>query len=166
MGNKPPESLKPLRGFDFGLVVPRLEGLYFNIDRDIQRRINIAVQNRDENTDRCFSLLQVMIRFAWNSYRAVCYLGADIPEDVKRKPSYILVVPNINRQLLDLLFTLACMLDDFENRSLKYQRAGWREILDEYSLQKTHFSSDKEWNPHFRNVKDVLANTAKRYSIR
>jgi hypothetical protein len=56
--------------------------------------------------------------FAWNSYKAVAYLSADTPPDPDRTPNYVLVVPNINRQLLDLLFSLAYMRDDFSKRSI------------------------------------------------
>jgi hypothetical protein len=67
-----------------------------------------------------------------------------------------MVVPAINRQLLDLLFSLVYMLDDLSGRSLRYQRAGWRELDQEYRMFKTQFSKDPEWRQHFKNVKGVL----------
>jgi hypothetical protein len=71
-----------------------------------------------------------MVRLANNSYHAVSYLGAGIPEDSNGKPSYMLAVPKMNRQLLGLLFSLVNTLDDIRKRSLEYQRAGWRELLE------------------------------------
>ena len=94
---------KPLVRFDFGLVGPRIAGLRFNLDRDIQRRTQEAISRTDADSDRCLSLLNIMLRFAWNSYEAVLYLAGDTPDDPRRKPNYVLVVPNINRQLLDML---------------------------------------------------------------
>ena len=88
-----------------------------------------------------------MVRFAHNSYGAVRYLCADTPEDPNRKPNYVLVVPNINRQLLDLLFSLVYMLDDLYPRSLEYQRAGWRELDDEYKQYHQRFSKDPAYRP-------------------
>jgi hypothetical protein len=147
---------KPLRRFDYGLVAERLDGLLINVDRDLQRMTQKAEQVSDKTTARCLTLLDVMIRFTTNSHHAVRYITADTPEDHNRRPNYVLVVPTINRQLLDLLFSLVYMLDDFEARSLQYQRAGWREATEEHHKLKSQFSGQPEWRQHFRNVKQVL----------
>jgi hypothetical protein len=76
-----------------------------------------------------------------------------------------MVVPAINRQLLDLLFSLVYMLDDLSPRSLQYQRAGWRELDQEYRMFKTQFSKDAEWRQHFKNVKGVLDNMIRLYGV-
>jgi hypothetical protein len=145
---------KPLRAFDFGLVAARMDGLLFNVDRHLQR---LKREHGNVPTvDRCVSLLNVLLRFARNSYNAVRYLTARTPEDPARKPTYALVIPAINRQLLDLLFSLIYMLDDFEARSLQYQRAGWRESFDEYQKHKNHFSADPAWQQHFINLESNL----------
>jgi hypothetical protein len=157
--------LKPLREFDFGLVDKKMQGLLINVDRDIQRRAKEALQSGDQDKERCMALLNVMVRFAHNSYNAVRYLCADTPPDADRKPNYVLVVPNINRQLLDLLFSLVYMLDDLSPRSLEYQRAGWRELTEEYEQYHTRFAKDPEWKTHFELVREVLKNTADRFQI-
>ena len=76
-----------------------------------------------------------------------------------------MVVPAINRQLLDLLFSLVYMLDDLSARSLQYQRAGWRELDQEYRMFKTQFSKDPEWRQHFKNVKGVLDGMIRQFGI-
>ena len=117
---------KPLREFQYPLVAGKMDGLLINIDRDLQRRGNQALQRGEGDTERCLTLLNLMVRFARNSYDAVRYVAGNTPEDDRRRPNYVLVVPTINRQLLDLLFSLVYMLDDLSVRSLQYQRAGWR----------------------------------------
>jgi hypothetical protein len=97
---------KPLERFDYGLFAPKIVGLYFNLDRDLQRRIDEATERRDADADRCLTLLNVMLRFAWNSYKTVLYIAGDTPPIPQREPNFVLVVPNINRQLLDFLFSL------------------------------------------------------------
>lgn len=154
---------KPLRRFDYQLVQARMDGLLFNIDRHLQRLKNQHPNN--PTADRCLSLLDVLLRFARNSYHAVWFLTADTPPDHTRRPNYVLVVPAINRQLLDLLFSLVYMLDDFEVRSLQYQRAGWREAQEEYQKFKTHFSSDPAWKEHFVSLKDNLAMMVSAFGI-
>jgi len=116
---------KPLKEFNYQLVAPRLDGLLFNVDRDLQRRGSQAMQRRELDLERCILLLNLFVRFARNSYNAVRYVAGNTPEDHRRNPDYVMVVPAINRQLLDLLFSLVYMLDDLSPRSLDYQRAGW-----------------------------------------
>lgn len=160
-----PHQPKPLRNFDYPLVMERMDGLLINVDRDLQRRGRQAAKGKADDAERCLSLLNVMVRFARNSYDAVRYLTGTTPEDHRRRPNYVLVVPTINRQLLDLLFSLVYMLDDFGARSLQYQRAGWRELDQEYQMFKRQFSKDPEWKQHFRNVRNVLDDLIVRFGI-
>jgi hypothetical protein len=154
---------KPLRRFDYQLVQSRMDGFLFNIDRHLQRLKNQYAGN--SSADRCLSLLNVLLRFARNSYNAVWFLTADTPPDCKRRPNYVLVVPTINRQLLDLLFSLVYMLDDFEVRSMQYQRAGWREAQEEYQKFKNQFSRDPVWRQHFMNLRDNLGMMVSAFGI-
>lgn len=156
---------KPLREFNYQLVAEKMDGLLINIDRDLQRRGNEALRRGDRDAERCLTLFNVLVRFARNSYDAVRYIAGNTPEDHKRRPNYVMVLPAINRQLLDLLFSLVYMLDDLSPRSLQYQRAGWRELEEEYRMFKTQFSKDAEWRQHFKNVKTVLDTMIRLYGI-
>jgi hypothetical protein len=106
-----------------------------------------------------------MLRFAYNSYESVLYIAGDIPEDPRRKPNYVLVVPNINRQLLDLLFSLVYMLEDFRPRSLAYQKSGWRDMHEEVERFKESFANDPEWAAYFVMTEKMLNATADRHGI-
>jgi len=165
MARKRPHPLEPLRRFDYTLVGPKLEGLLVNIDRDLQRRVNQALAAGDADADRCLVLLNMMLRFAWNSYKAVIFIAGQNPEIPERKSSYALVVPNINRQLLDMLFSLAYMLDDFRVRSMNYQRAGWRELREEYQQFSNHFGKTEEWKEHLEQLKKTAEDMADRYNV-
>jgi hypothetical protein len=153
------KPLKPLRTFDYKLVQEPLIGLLTNIDRDLQRR-GKQCEDTDAEGLRCLGLLNVFIRFATNSFRAVTYLAADTPEDPRRQPNFVLVIAPINRQLLDLLFSLIYMVDDFPTRSLAYQRAGWREFQEEYQMFKNTYSDDPEWHDFFVNYSLALRQQA------
>jgi hypothetical protein len=156
---------RPLREFKYPLVAEKMDGLLINIDRDLQRLGNQMLQQRQIDTERCITLVNLIVRFARNSYNAVRYVAGNTPEDHRRNPDYVMVVPAINRQLLDLLFSLVYMLDDMSARSLQYQRAGWRELDQHYRMFKTRFSQDPEWKPHFKNVKGVLDGMVHRFGI-
>jgi hypothetical protein len=147
--------LRPLKRFDYKLVEAKLDGLLFNVDRDLQRNIRRAESANNMEVSRCLTLLDVMLRFANNSYRAVRYVMAETPDDPARKPNYALIIAPVNRQLLDLLFSLVYMLDDFPTRSLQYQRAGWREATEEYHEFKTEFSRDPEWKAFFVHFRET-----------
>jgi len=142
-----------------------MDGLLINVDRDLQRLGNEALRRGERDAERCILLLDLFVRFARNSYDAVRYLAGNTPEDPRRKPNYVMVVPAINRQLLDLLFSLVYMLDDLSARTLQYQRAGWRELDQEYRMFKTQFSKDPDWRQHFKNVKGVLDGMVSRFGI-
>src|SRR5580704_10130248 len=113
--------LKPLKGFDYGLANAKFDGLLFNIDRDLGRRSTAALQRHDPIREKCLSLLRVFLLFAKNSYRAMRYLAADTPPDPARDLKYVLVVPTVSRQLVDLLCTLVYMLDDLIPRAQAYE---------------------------------------------
>jgi len=150
------EPERPLRLFNYELVGPKLRGLFFNINADIDRRGSDADIRGDSDAGTCLSLLGLMFRFAWNSYEAVLYLTGDTPEDPRRKPNYVIVIPNINRQLLDLLFTLTYMLEDLRARSLDYQRAGYRDLYEEIASFRDVFGNDPEWKRYFDNTEAML----------
>jgi|SRR5215813_10568379 len=106
----------PRRHFDYKLVAERMEGVLTNVDRDLQRHVNWSDQVQDADSGMWMTTINLMMRFAINSYHAVVYLAADEPEDPRGKKNYVLVLPGINRQLLDLLFSLVYMLDDFSGQ--------------------------------------------------
>jgi len=144
---------KPLKEFNYSLVKEKMDGLLINVDRDLQRRVKQAEKVGKPTALRCTELLNVMVRFAANSYRAAKYMMADMPEDPNRDPKYALILPGLNRQLLDLLFTVVYIVDDFEARSLEYQKAGWRELKDEYQRFRNRFARHPEWRAFFEASK-------------
>lgn len=157
-------KLKALRQFDYKLVQERLDGLLINVDRDLQRAIGSEPAHPNVSV-RGLLLLDLFVRFAKNAYHALGYVMADTPEDSSRRANYALIIPPVNRQLLDLLFSLVYMLDDFENRSLAYQRAGWREAEEEFQKFKTEFSNINDWRPFLQGYRTSLDNMVPRLGI-
>jgi len=155
-----PLKIKPLKRFDYKLVEPKLDGLLFNIDRDLQRKTTEFASGQHCHATRQLIAITSAVRFAKNSYNAVRYLVADTPEDHTRRPTYVLVVPAINRQLLDLLFTLVYMFDDYGKRALDYEKAGWRENKEEYDKLYSRFGNDPEWDEFFTNRGKLLTGMA------
>lgn len=145
---------KPLKEFKFPIIGERLEGLLINVDRDL-RRCGGNVSQVDLLENHAY-LLNLFVRFAMNSYKTVLYFGGDTPEDPRRKLNYVIAIPAINRQLLDLLFTMVYLLDDLKPRIREYMRSGWREIYEERHDLRTSFGSDPAYRKHITNLGSLL----------
>jgi hypothetical protein len=104
---------------------------------------------------RQLTLMTVMVRIAFNSYAALCYLTVDQDASHWRK-NFVLVMPPVNRQLMDMLFTIVYMRDDFDARTLAYERASYRGFKEEYKLYEGTFSGLPEWKPYFADQKTLL----------
>jgi hypothetical protein len=159
------KPLKPLREFDYSLVAKKIDGLHFNLNRDLEREISKALASGHLQHERSLSVLIVMLRFAWNSYEAVMYISADRPPDPARKANYTIVLPAINRQLLDLLFSLVYMLDNLIPRSLDYQKAGWRDFVEERDSLKAQFSGRDDGTEFLEAIDSQIDTMVDRFKL-
>jgi hypothetical protein len=149
------KNVKPLETFNFSVVQQPLTGLLRNMDSDLRRRLDLLARTNDVNEIRRFTLLQIMLRFATNSYQAVGFLLSDLDEHPKRLPRFVLVVPPINRQLMDLWFSLVYIMDDFGPRALAYDQTGYRELCEEVDKRRKESGSDPEWYDWFQDMEEL-----------
>jgi hypothetical protein len=91
----------------------------------------------------------MMHRFTMNSYNAASFLLAG--DSPKRNDRFALVIAPINRQVLDLLFTLVYMMDDFDVRSLEYELSGYRYLREQYDKFHVRFGKDPKWQQWFED---------------
>ena len=143
--NLPDQEVKPLKKFDFAVVQRPLTGLLRNMDSDLQWRFDAAQAANNLAEVRQLTLLLIMLRFANNSYDAICFLLSDLDQHPRRRPSFVVVTPPINRQMMDLWFTLVYMMDEFGPRSLAYEQCAWRELGEEVSKVRQRYGADPEW---------------------
>jgi hypothetical protein len=155
-------ELKPLRNFDYKIIGEQLHGLLTNVDRDLRRKSEAFPVSFLDNAPH---LLNIFVRCAINSYNAVLYFAGDIPEDPRRKPNFVIAVPPINRQLLDLLFTIVYLLDDYRPRVREYMRSGFRELAEEQHQWKTTFGNNPDYKAHIRNMDQMLIDLARDLEI-
>lgn len=159
------QDVPPLTEFDARTVQAPLQGLFRNMDCEIVRRLQKATASRDTESERRFSLFLVMLRFTRNSYEATSFLCSSMDDTPKRKKEFVLMLPPANRQLLDLLFTLVFMMDDFPVRSMGYERAGYRQAREEYDKFFTRFGAHPAWQAHFLSLQGWLPTMEKYLSI-
>jgi len=159
------EKMPPLEEFNAQLVQAPLQGLLRNMDSEIVRRLKQAAASHDGELERRLSLLLTMLRFTKNSYEAVSFLCSTMDETPKRKKEFVLVLPPANRQLLDLLFTLVFMTDEFPTRSMDYERSGYRQAREEYDKFYARFGTHPKWQAHFLTLRELLPTMEKYLSI-
>jgi len=128
------QKVSPPEEFDARIVQAPLQGLLRNIDSELVRRLRRAVTSRDSEAERSVSLFLTMIRLTKNCYEAVSFICSDSDDSPKRKREFVLILPPTNRQLLDLLFTLVFMLDDFPTRTVAYELGGYRQAREDHTV--------------------------------
>jgi hypothetical protein len=155
-------NLQPLEVFDARLVQAPLQGLLRNMDAELTRLLQKSMSSHDPEAERRYSLFLLMIRFTKNSYEAASFMCSDADDASKRKREFALLLPPTNRQLLDLLFTLVFMLDDFPTRSMKFELAGYRQAREEYDKFHERFGVDTNRQEHFSDLRE-LQQTMEKY---
>src|SRR5260370_35806569 len=155
------EKLAPLEVFDARIVQTPLAGLLRNMDSELARLLTQAMTSHNSESERKLSLFLIMLRFTKNSYEAASFLCSDADDTPKRKREFVLLLPPTNRQLLDLLFTLVFMLDDFPTRSMAYELSGYRQAREEYDKFKARYCTHPTWQTQFLTLQVILHNIQK-----
>lgn len=149
-------KVSPLEEFDARIVQTPLQGLLRNIDSELVRRLRQAMASRDSEAERRLSLFLTMMRLTRNCYEAVSFVSSDSDDNPKRKREFVLILPPTNRHLLDLLFTLVFMLDDFPTRSADYELGGYRHAREEYDKFYARYGANPKWQTHFLTLREWL----------
>jgi hypothetical protein len=159
------QKLAPLEVFDAGIVQMPLQGLLRNMDSELTRLFKQAMTSHDREAERRLSLFLIMLRFTKNSYEAVSFLCSDSDDAPKRKREFALILPPTNRQLLDLLFTLVFMLDEFPARSMAYELSGYRQAREEYDKFQIRYGTHPKWQAQLLTLREWLPTMEKYFSI-
>lgn len=148
------QKLTPLEVFDARIVQTPLRGLLRNMDVELGRRFTQAMGSFDRQAERELSLFVMMLRFTQNSFEAISFLCSDEDDAPKRKREFALLLAPTNRQLLDLLFTLVYMLDDFPTRSVDYEQSGYRQLREEYDKHHSRYGTDAKWETRLADMRE------------
>jgi hypothetical protein len=159
------QKTPPLDVFDARIVQTPLQGLLRNMDSELVRRLRQSMGSRDTEAERNLSLFLMMFRFTKNSYEAASFLCSDADDIPRRKKEFALILPPTNRQLLDLLFTLVFMLDEFPARSMAYELCGYRQAREEYDKFHARYGTHPKWQTRFVTLREWLTTMEKYFSI-
>jgi hypothetical protein len=152
------QKVPPQDELDARIVQAPLQGLLRNIDSELVRHLRQAVTSRDSEAERRVSLFLTMMRLTKNCYEAVSFICSDSDDNPKCKREFVFILPPTNRQLLDLLFTLVFMLDDFPTRSVAYELGGYRQARETYDKFYARYgaSTNPKWQAHFLTLQEWL----------
>jgi hypothetical protein len=149
-------AMVPLEEFDARLIQAPLQGLLRNMDGELARQHKQSIASRNVEAERVLSLFLMLVRFTKNSYEATSFLCSTVDDNPKRKREFVLMLPPANRQLLDLLFSLVFMMDDFPARSMSYERSAYRQGREEYDKFYARFGSHPDWQSRFTEMRNSL----------
>jgi len=135
------------------------------MDCELVRLLKQSTASHDIEAERKLSLFLTMLRFTKNSYEAASFLCSDADDTPKRKREFVLILPPTNRQLLDLLFTLVFMLDDFPARSMAYELSGYRQAREEYDKFHARYGRHPKGQAHFLTLREWLPTIEKYLAI-
>jgi hypothetical protein len=104
-------------------------------------------------------VLQATVKVSANTYHTVRHLCAERPPDPNRKLEYAISVPPLARTILDSVFNVAFLLEDFPDRIAWYLRSGWREAFEEHQRYAATYGGSPEWVDILAGWSQRLENT-------
>jgi hypothetical protein len=148
-------KLQPLKEFNAEVVQKPLNGLLTNLSREVERSLKQSIEVRNPEAERHWSLLYMMLRLAASSYESVCFLLVSAQDDPKVLSRRALAIPPINRQIMDALFSLVYMMDDFPARSLEYEVSGYRQLREVSDNYFARHGSEAKWQDYLDDLKGL-----------
>jgi hypothetical protein len=148
-------SNNPTEIFDARIVQAPLQGLLRNTGAELERRLRKAMDTKQREEERKQSLLLIVLRITRNSYEAISFLCSTAEDAAKRKKEFVFIVPPVNRQIMDLLFSLVYMIDDFPTRSMDYELSAYRDARKECDKYYGRFGADPKWHAYFDSIRDL-----------
>ncbi len=101
---------------------------------------------------------QFMLKHAWWIYRCSRFLVADIPKDALRRPEFALGLAPLSRTILDAVFNVVFIFDDYPLRLCWYLDSGLKEVERNFSRYAATYAGDPKWTqwlaeaPKFKQV--------------
>lgn len=102
-------------------------------------------------------LFLLLTHVAVNTYETIKYFCAEKPEDPFRKIEFADAAPPLLRSLVDEIFTVVFIAEDFPNRVQAYYRAGWREAVEHDAAHRAQYGDDPAWREWFERTAELLA---------
>ena len=137
----PWESIPDARRLDFAVIREPLDSLaaatLINVERSLPTDIQAILGAPP--------VLLLMAKSAETTFSTIRYVCAEKPEDPARHLWFASATPPLIRSILDQIFTVIFIGEDLPKRMDWYNKAGWRELHEEYERHVLRYSGRAEW---------------------
>jgi hypothetical protein len=137
----PWESIPPEKRLDFEVIREPIEtaATIINVERSLPQRI--------KNVVGAPPLLLLLTKVAEATLSTIRYFCAEKPEDPARRVSFASSAAPVVRGLLDEIYTVVFLGEDVPVRVQWYNKAGWREMREEYDRHLQRYKGkSSEWD--------------------
>lgn len=146
-----PQNIQGIVRVDFAPMAPKLKGLFFNIERELEHKAN------ENPGHRCFNQATIFLRVStlsmYNCYATILWLGSEAEESRRRPKDALLTIPSITRTMIDVLFTTVFMFDQgrFLPNYVWYAKSSYREASEELLRYKRDFPQHEDYINFFED---------------
>src|SRR5712692_4562414 len=138
----PWESVPAERRLEFAVIRVPLEKLATATILNVERALPPDIAN-------VLGAPAVFLMFAKSAetmFSAIRYLCAEKPDDPARRISFASTTPPLLRSMLDAICTMIFIGEDIPARVQWYNKAGWREMREEYERHVQRYAGEAEWD--------------------
>lgn len=120
---------------------------------------------RYANVNSARTIFTFLIRIAANTYQTIAYTCADTPEDVHRKPEFVLSVAPMVRSLFEQLIMILYLLEDIPSHIDLLFKTGYGERRSELDHVLKYHGNLADWQPYIDALKLEIAKEEKDFGI-
>lgn len=154
----PLESVPADRRLDYAVIREPLDKLaaatILNVERALPPEITAVVGAP--------VVLLLLLKSAETTFSTIRYFCAEKPDDSARRVSFASSTPPLLRSILDEIFTVIFLGEDLPTRMQWYNKAGWRELHEEYERHVQRYSGKPEWDNWLHESGKALTTTVQR----
>jgi hypothetical protein len=131
--------------FDFRLIKNELEELFTIIENNIAREWVEKYRDLDGGKETILPI----IRIARNTFRTILFICSDAVDNSSRELYFSLAVSPLTRTLLEALFSLIYLLEDFPSKIDLFDKSYYRDQREITDSLREKYSGIPKWDSYF-----------------
>jgi hypothetical protein len=131
--------------FDFRLIKTELEELLTTIENKVERDWVEKYRNLDGGRETILPL----IRIARNTFKTILFICSDAVDNSSRELYFSLAVSPLTRTLLEALFSLIYLLEDFPSKIDLFDKSYYRDQREITDSLREKYSGIPKWDSYF-----------------
>jgi Family of unknown function (DUF5677) len=147
--------------FNYGEVQSEFHKLLNSVDTQLKYNLPNEVKEIIGGSEA----IQLYFKNAKTLYTTIIFICSDSDNCCKKSPYYSLTTPQLNRTLLEILFSFVYLLADFPTHSKMFYQAVLREKEEKIQADKRNYSDQTEWQEYFRKQEAELAKLKEQFKV-